>query len=200
MKRLIFLIISSSIIWGIFTLVLIAAVGPFIDDELTDHDRFYILGTISLIVFVAPSWINLIFRYRIDRTGRWHKIEHVAKLISSPFRLSYEEVKLINRIEGWEYKNDNELRLDEEELKEAFLQSMKAQTYGSRDSVSSALIASILLFIWAWILLYILKDLKDSNRWPLIGLDVLLFCASLYFYKFYKSTKRYIDSLKGEVE
>jgi hypothetical protein len=145
-------------------------------------------------------WINLIFRHRIDATGRWHKIEYVAKLISSPFRLSYAEVKQINRVEGWEYKNDNELRLDEEDLKEAFLIAIKAYFNRGWDSILGALIASILFFICALILLYVLKDLKDTGLWPLIGLDVLLFCAGIYFYKSFKSIKKYVDSLKGEVE
>lgn len=199
MKRLIFLIIGSPLIWGISTLFLMVIVGPFIDNRSTVHGSVYLFGMISFMVVVVPTWISLIFRYRIDPTGKWHQIEHVAKLISYPFRLSFEEVKLINKVEGWEYKNDNELRLDEEELKEAFLLAIKAPLYGGTNSVPGALAASTLSFIWALIFLYALKDWKDSGQWPFIGLDVLLFCFSFYFYKSYKIAKKYADSLKGEV-
>jgi len=196
MKSLILLIIGSPIIWGISNLFLIVIIGPFIDDRITDHDRFYLIGVISFAIIIAPMWVALIFRYRMDSTGRWHKIEHVARLISYPFRLSYEEVKHINRVEGWEFGNDDELRLDEEDLKEAFLLASKKDT----NSISGALLAGILSFFWALILLYALKDWRDPDHWPLIGLDVLLFCAGFYFYKSYKSAKKHADSLKDEVQ
>jgi hypothetical protein len=200
MKRLIFLIIGSPIIWGISTLFLMVIVGPFIDNISTVHDSVYLFGMISFMVVVAPIWISLIFRYRIDPTGKWHQIEHVAKLISYPFRLSFEEVKLINKVEGWEYKTDNELRLDEDELKEAFLLAIKAPLYGGANSVSGSLAASIFSFIWALIFLYAVINWKDSSPWPFIGLDVLLFYLSYYFYKSFKIAKKYADSLKGEVQ
>lgn len=199
-KNLVFLIIASPMIFGVTTLILFVVISPFLENRFTAHDSLYLSGIISLFVFILPIWKALIIGYRIDPTGERHKIEHVARIISDPFILSFDEAKLINKVEGWEYKDDKELRLNEEELREAFLLASKNVSIRGAGDDPRTLVVSMLSFITSLIFLVAIKDWRNPAHWPLIGIGILLFFISLYFYKSYKNARRYIKSRNQEVQ
>jgi hypothetical protein len=200
-RELISILIRTPVYFGIGTLVIFVMISPFLEDWFSGHDSLYISAIISYLVTILPMWVELLFKHTVDPSKNRQKIEHVSGLIATKFDLSFDEVKLLNSVEEWEYNSNRHIRLKEKELKEAFLlaNEVTLNSYARDAGYNPRTILGIITsFIMSLICLSGLKDWKNPSNWPIIGIGLLLLCFSLYLYRSFKKEKSFLK-LKMEI-
>lgn len=151
-KWFILLLILTPIIFGISMLVLAIIFGPFLENRFTLQDTLCFSAIISFFLVILSVWVPFISSYKIDNSDNRKKIEQISRVVSD-FNLNYEEAELINRVEGWDYKNVIGDRLNKEDLKEALVLSRKNQiekeSYHKWRNLTGIIISFIMISIFA---------------------------------------------------
>lgn len=142
-------------------------------------------------------WIPFLLRYKIQSNEQRHKMEEIARVISQ-FDLNYEEVELINRVEGWDYQKNTVVRFNNDDLKETYLLSKNIQIENESYEKVRILIGIIVSFVMSLIFIGGFQNWESDVYWPMLC-GILLLGLSIYLMQSYRDHKHRVDILKDKI-